>query len=399
MDSFFASVEQQLCPSLKGKAVGVVPVMADSSCCIAASYEAKAFGVKTGTGVREAREMCPEIVLVEAKHSHYVECHHRVVEAVEDCIHVEQVMSIDEMICWLPYNWRERAFVESLGRKIKKRVSELAGENVGCSVGVAPNGWLAKMASKAEKPDGLTIWEDGRDLPEAMYGFELSDIHGVGRSMEARLRGAGIQTVRDLYAADKRALRGIWGGVEGERLWHKMRGDILPVEETRRRTVGHSHVLPPEDRVPGRAEAVLHRLVQKAATRMRHYGMLAGAMEIHLRYVRAGKWEESAVFQDCADSVFFSRLTSRLWRRRPFLQENVLKVGVVFYRLVERQNYTPSLFQQVDVKREKLNEAIDQVVDRFGRKALYFGQAHGTLKSAPMRIAFTHIPDLKVEGD
>lgn len=124
MDSYFASVEQHLDPSLRGKPVAVAPVMAESSCCIAASYEAKAFGVKTGTGVAEARKLCPGIAIVESKPSEYIRFHHRIVEVVEDCIHVEEVLSIDEMWAVLPTNLREPRHV----RKLEKNAE---GENQG----------------------------------------------------------------------------------------------------------------------------------------------------------------------------------------------------------------------------------------------------------------------------
>src|SRR6266446_5973668 len=97
LNSYFASVEQQLRPELRGQPVGVVPVMADTTCCIAASYEAKKFGIKTGTLVSEAKERCPDIQLVEARPPTYVEFHHRLVEVVESCTPVDKVYSIDEM--------------------------------------------------------------------------------------------------------------------------------------------------------------------------------------------------------------------------------------------------------------------------------------------------------------
>jgi DNA polymerase-4 len=122
-DSYFASVEQHLDPALRGRPVGVAPVMAESACCIAASYEAKAFGVKTGTRISEARILCPGIAIVESKPAEYVRYHHRIVEAVEDCIHVEAVLSIDEMWAWLPYNLREPTTVEAIGRRIKEIVA------------------------------------------------------------------------------------------------------------------------------------------------------------------------------------------------------------------------------------------------------------------------------------
>ena len=105
-DSYFASVEQHYQPELRGKPVGIAPVVAESSCCIAASYEAKAHGVKTGTRISEARVLCPEIHIVPARPELYIKTNKAIVEVVEQTIHVEDVLSIDEMWAWLPYNWR-----------------------------------------------------------------------------------------------------------------------------------------------------------------------------------------------------------------------------------------------------------------------------------------------------
>ena len=98
-DSFFASIEQQYHPELRGRPIGVVPSLGvETTCCIAASYEAKAFGVKTGTGVREARYICPEITFVEAGHSNYVHVHKKIKELVHEIIYIDKVISIDEML-------------------------------------------------------------------------------------------------------------------------------------------------------------------------------------------------------------------------------------------------------------------------------------------------------------
>src|SRR5690242_2569689 len=101
LNSYFASVEQQEIPSLRNRPVGVVAVMADTTVCIAASYEAKAFGVQTGTMVREAKALCPGLKLVVARQDLYVVYHQKIKAAVESCVPVEAVMSIDEMICRL----------------------------------------------------------------------------------------------------------------------------------------------------------------------------------------------------------------------------------------------------------------------------------------------------------
>jgi DNA polymerase-4 len=215
-DSYFASVEQHLDPALRGRPVGVAPVMAESSCCIAASYEAKAFGVKTGTRISEARILCPGIAIVESKPPEYIRYHHQIVEAVENCIHVEAVLSIDEMWAWLPYNLREPAAVEAIGRRIKESVARDVSPVIKASVGAGPNRYLAKTASKMRKPDGLFIIEH-QDLPEVLQPLKLRDLNGIARSMETRLHAAGIHTVAELCAATKPVLRRVWGGVLGVR--------------------------------------------------------------------------------------------------------------------------------------------------------------------------------------
>ncbi|MHB8907055.1 MAG: Y-family DNA polymerase, partial [Melioribacteraceae bacterium] len=100
-NSYFASVEQQLNPALRNKPVAVVPTKAETTCCIAASYEAKKFGIKTGTIVSEAKKLCPGLIIVEANHRSYIEFHHKLVETVGTCLPVDQVMSVDEMVCSL----------------------------------------------------------------------------------------------------------------------------------------------------------------------------------------------------------------------------------------------------------------------------------------------------------
>ena len=155
MNSFFASVEQDARPELRGRPVGIVPMMADTTCCIAASYEAKSFGVKTGTMVADAKRMCPGLVLVEARHELYVAYHHRIVEAVESCLPVTAVRSVDEMACRLMGRERPLLAAMKLGRQVKARILERVGPMMRSSVGLATNRYLAKVASDMEKPDGL----------------------------------------------------------------------------------------------------------------------------------------------------------------------------------------------------------------------------------------------------
>ncbi len=202
-NSYFASVEQQLRPELRGKPIAVLPVLAETTCCIAASYEAKAFGVKTGTKVSDARKMCPGIRLIEARPYKYVEYHHMLVDIVESCTHVEKTLSIDEMVCMLTGSQQKRENAFKLAQHIKQTIAAKAGEHIRSSIGIAPNVFLAKVASNMQKPDGCIVIEQN-ELPEKLYPLELRSLYGIGRSMEARLHSHGIHTVQQLYAAKRR---------------------------------------------------------------------------------------------------------------------------------------------------------------------------------------------------
>ncbi len=405
-DSYFASVEQHLDPGLRGRPVGVAPVMAETSCCIAASYEAKAFGVKTGTRISDARIMCPGIVIVEAKPPEYIRIHHRIVEAVEDCIHVEAVLSIDEMWAWIPYNLREPAIVEATGRKIKETVAREVSPVIKVSVGAGPNKFLAKMASKMRKPDGLFIVE-GQALPGVLHELKLRDFTGIGRSMETRLNAAGIYTSESLCAASKPTLHRVWSGVMGDRLWHLLRGEEIPELVSARKSLGHSHVLPPESRHPDKAWPILCKLLHKACERLRSHGLLTGSITLQLAFLRGASWASETHTAETDSTVALMKLLEKLWRDRPEPRCQLLKVGVVLTRLCEHGNYTPELFQvatdalpALDTeKHQRLDATLDKLRARYGRSVVYYGNVQENRDDAPMRISFTHIPDLEVEQD
>lgn len=396
-NSYFASVEQQAEPALRGKAVCVAPVMAETTCCIAASYEAKAFGVRTGTPVHEARKLCKGIRIVPARPAMYVEYHHQLVAAVESCTHVEAVYSIDEMHCELTGSQGVRANAEALADKIKRTIHDTVGTELRCSIGIAPNLFLAKTASNMRKPDGMTVIELN-DLPDCLYPLSLRDINGVGRQMEKRLNQAGILTLRDLWAADRARLARAWGSIEGERMHAKLRGEWRLPTPSPRASIGHSHVLAPEMRSDHAARSVLHKLLQKTAVRLRGHELLAGTMQVKVKYLRYPSWHEKISFDPSSDTLTLTDALDLLWLKKPAVRDDPLAVGVTLTRLVEAAHQTPSLFD-TDSGRSKLNATIDKLNTRFGKNAVYFGGAHDALQSAPMRIAFSHIPDLDMESD
>ncbi len=391
MNSFFASAEQHLRPELRGRPVGVAPVSAETTCFIAASVEAKRFGIRTGTPVHEGRRRCPGLQVVKARPHEYVPLHHRIVAAVNDVVPVDAVESIDEMNCLLTGPQRRLAVAIDLAHDVKRAIATRIGPTLRCSVGLAPNRMLAKTASDLQKPDGLTALPLGR-LPWALYGLELRAFPGIGPRMERRLERHGITTVAQLCAQPPEMLETVWGGIVGRRWWHWLRGDEVRLPPTKTRSLGHSHVLPPALRTEQGAYGVLCRLIHKAAARLRRGEYTARRMDVWIGYIgRAGAWKATLDVGYCRDTPTLLTSLAALWSHYP-QQGAPLKVAVTLHRLAAVTETPRSLFHE-DRRRERLSVTMDAINARFGVDAVYFACMHAARRTAPMRIAFGRIPE------
>jgi nucleotidyltransferase/DNA polymerase involved in DNA repair len=167
-------------------------------------------GIKTGTLVREARRLCPAVIPVTANHRLYADYHDRILKAVDTCLPIEKVMSIDEVACRLMGTERQVPAPRELALKIKRVLREQVGECLTCSIGIAPNVFLGKVGSDLQKPDGLVIIT-ADNLPDILLELELQEVYGIGARMEQRLNQAGIFTVAQLWQATPFELRRVWG--------------------------------------------------------------------------------------------------------------------------------------------------------------------------------------------
>ena len=397
-NSYFASVEQQLRPELRGKPIGILAVMAETTCCIAASYEAKAFGIKTGTAVRDARKMCPSIIFVEARPPLYVQYHHKLIEIVESCTHVEKVLSIDEMVCLLTGSQQIKENALKLAAKIKRGINKQY-PFILSSIGIAPNTFLAKTASNMQKPDGCVVIEDS-DIPQKLFSLKLRALNGIGHQMEARLNRYKIETVEQLYAANKQQLRTAWGSIEGEHYYDKLRGVEPFYVKNKRSSLGHSHVMPSEQRTSIGAKAVLHRLLQKAAMRMRSYELLTSHISIKVKFRSQPSFNADSGCNATDNTLHLTESLETLWQQYPAHGAEPVAVGVNFSGLVNMQEVAYDLFaEKPSANEKKLNKALDSLNLKYGKNTVYFAGAHDALKDAPMRIAFNHIPDLVIEDE
>lgn len=401
-NSYFASVEQQVQPRLRGRPVAVIPVETESTCAIAASYEAKAFGVKTGTPIYEARRLCPDIICVLARHDLYVDFHNQILKEIDRHIPVTAVCSIDEAACRLMKNEAAVDAITAIAAAMKKGLAKNVGAYVKCSIGIASNRYLAKVATDLQKPDGFTILYPD-DLPEALFCLDLRDLPGIGRNMERRLIAAGITNVPELMALGADRMRAIWGGIWGERMWHLLRGVDLPEIETQRRSLGHSHVMAPELRAPHKAVFVARRLTLKAASRLRRIGYHATAFSFSARLEDGRRIEASLKCWRSCDSITFLNMLNKIWDQ--FIPKGrhirIKQVGVTLHGLSLSSNIQPDFFDE-DIllnrhkkeKSENLSQAMDRMNQKFGRNTILIGMTPlqaGNFTGS--KIAFNRIPD------
>lgn len=397
MNSFFASVEQHLRPELRGRMVGVIPVQSEGSCVIAASVDAKRLGVKVGTRVREARRLCPEIVLVKARPAMYVKVHQAVGRSIDRCAPVHKAYSIDEWAIRLMDKEREAGPALELGRRIKREILSDFSPWLTCSIGIAPTRLLAKIASDLKKPDGLTSLATS-ELPERLENQSLDDFPGIARSMLRRLHAAGVSTVRQLWDLSPRESRQIWGSVEGERWWHGFHGNDLPEAPTRRRSINHANMLPPKHRDDAGAHAILIRLLCNGAWRLRRYGHVANRLHIDVRSYNSREWATEASLEATQDTLTILRKFESLWGARPWAAHResewrpFAQVAITLSGLTPVNNITPSLFEERKPL-DPLSQALDRINLRWGRNAMYFASVHDCRHEMEDKIAFGRIPD------
>jgi DNA polymerase-4 len=439
MNSFFASCEQQVHPELRGKPVAVVGVDTESTACLAASREAKRFGVKTNVGVREAKAMCPGLIIRVTDTALYTRTHYAVHDAVETVWPVHKTWSIDEFECALTGPQQQREQAERLARRIKRAIARQVGECLTCSIGIGPNQLLAKLGTELQKPDGLQVIEQ-HTLPQRLYPIKITELVGIGPAMEQRLYRAGITSFEQLCALSEPQCIALWRSVEGSRIYRALRGETYLTPREVKRSIGHQHVLAPPYRTIDGAWGVLVKLLAKAGERARRYAYIARKMVLWVMLEtqeqpagpgwrgdrigmgwsspgrahgsaprgatgtgflpslwngRAGWSWERVIDPPCNDTLqLINCLPGRdewraMTRGLPMARPRV--VGVSLIDLEPEACATLPLF--VPAKpRDRASHAMDKINEKFGRDTIYPAAMQDFRTTAPRRIAFRSVP-------
>ncbi|WP_370339029.1 type VI secretion protein ImpB [Parvularcula marina] len=312
-NAFFAAAAQHDEPDLMGRPVVITPHESEYSGAIAASYEARPFGITRGTRIREARELCPDLVVRPARHDRYVGLHKQLMSAIGTVLPVDKVYSIDEAAFRLGRREREREAALAVAEEVTEIITKRVGPAFRSSIGLAQTRLLGKLAAGMNKPDGLTVLE-ASDLPGKLLGLPLSKIPGVGGGIEKRLAQNGVTDFQGLWDLAPKHARAIWHSVQGERFWYALHGYEVAEPPTKTMMFGHSRVLTSGYRSPDKARAVARALLLKAAARLRMAGLLATRLSLNMKRAPDGVSDVEVGFEASRDSTRFLDALNELWR-------------------------------------------------------------------------------------
>ncbi|MDD4239062.1 MAG: DNA polymerase IV [Desulfotomaculaceae bacterium] len=371
MNSFFASVHQALEPALRGQPVIVAGDPAKRhGIVLAASYEAKAYGIQTGIAVWEARHLCGQGIFIKPQYSHYVDFSTRIVRIMKDFTPMVEPYSIDE--AFMDVSGCDHLFGTSteIALKLKSRIKEEIG--VLCSVGVAPNKLLAKMAAGLQKPDGLTVL-DLNDVPVKLWPLPVRDLFGVGHRLEKRLRDLNIHTIGELAGYPLPVLQKRFG-LMGHVLHLSANGlDYSPVDPhsfERVKSVGHQITLPRDYRGYAQIEGVILELCDIVCRRVRLGGYVGRTVNLSLKDTEFLWMSRSrTVAHLTADANDIHRAAVELLHKHWPDWKPVRLVGVSLSGLVQNTAEQLDLFGELERSR-RLNAACDRIQDRFGEQSI-----------------------------
>jgi DNA polymerase-4 len=365
LNSAFASAEQQAWPKLRGRPMGVTNRLSKECCVIAASYEAKALGIRVGTRKTEAMALCPDFVMLETDPTKYTHMYKGLINIMRDYSPNIKMKSIDEGIIDFHGVHRKQTLKE-IGFEIKERVYKELGDHMRINVGIGPNRFLAKMAAGWHKPDGLDQL-DHRNLIEFYKSIELDDITGIADAYGARLRAHSVMTPMDfLNANDELLRRRVFKSINGM-YWHeRLRGYEIDDQPTKLGMVGRQWVLSHASADDEWLRSCLRKLSWTAARKLRFRGVEARGVCVWVTFNNDnGFWRDKRMlhvpFYTEADVWLY---TQRLFDHRP--KHMVIRtMGMYLYELAPSGKAQLSLFDDVK-KKTDLDDALDEINDFWG---------------------------------
>lgn len=380
-DSFFASVEQQFDPSLRGKPVGVTAATSRTA-IIAASREAKKMGVKGGSSWYEVKKFCPGLILIPAHFSKYLEMSKRFLSICRRYSPEIEVFSIDELFMDITTTARLFGGVEQLIIQLKQHIAEEIGEYITVSIGISHNKLLAKLASGLEKPNGVTrITKENLDR---IYGqIAVTDICGIGPAIAKRLAQMGIQNLIQLRTVPYSGLRAEFGPHEAQFLASVAFGkDDTPLSHfgngVTTKSIGRNYNLPRNEYDKRKIAQTIFELFEEVAIKLRRLGkkartvgvLLHGNTTCHIR-------KTVQLYADSGKELFSIMKNEHL---EDMIEEMVYVRQIsVWVSSLEDEPHTPLSLFEIATKQKEIQQVVDLVNEKFGDHTI----RNGFLLTAP----------------
>ncbi len=385
LNSCFASIEQQANPKLRGCPVAVAAYPTGGGCILAASYEAKGKGVKTGMRARDGKRVCPNLVVLVPDPPKYLYVSTQFMTLFRryspNCV----PLSVDEAVLDLAHTPSSSRPLAEIGREIKVRVQKEIGDWLKVNVGIGPNRFLAKTAASWHKPDGLDeINHDNLRL--ALGDFRLTDLCGINTRLQARLNAVGIFTPLEFLDASLLTLRSAFRGITAYYWFRRLRGWEIDATAFPRKSFGQSYALPHPTRDTRELSRLLCKLCEKMGRRLREGNFKALGIHVSCLYDQGEYWHQGGKERRplySTHQLFVAAL--RLLNSVPHRPVRLLAVSCFNLEKVGLEQL--DLWSSVD-KENQLSRALDQINDRWGEFTItpaLIGGMEGTIID---RVAF-----------
>lgn len=388
LNSCFASIEQQANPLLRGKPIVVAAYTAPSGCVLAPSIEAKKEGIKVGMRVRDAKFLCPKVVVLAPDPPKYRDVHLKLRRLLNEYSPNVVPKSIDEAVIDFSGTVALKRGLTDIGYEIKRRIKSEIGEWLLCNIGISTNRFLAKLAASLHKPNGLDVITFN-NLIETYQKTKLTDFCGINTHYEARLNANGIFTPIDFLNASLQTLqKQVFKSINGYNWYLRLRGWEVDAADFGRKSYGQSYALPKPTDDPNELSKLLMKLCEKMGRRLRRAGYFTQGIHVSVFYNDDTHWHKAMRLPQPVFSTPDLFLKAKIVLNYQPEKRRIANLAVSCYDLLKYSFDQPALFGNESLRKKKLVEAVDRLNDKYGEYIITPALMLGLRDKVIDRIAF-----------
>lgn len=396
LNSCFAIIEQQANPLIRHKPVAVAAYNSPRGAVIASSYEAKALGIKLMVNVREARMLCPDVIILTPDPEKYFDAHRRFKKVLLNYTNEVTPKSVDEFVI----DFKGSRAVQNgldlseVGYRIKKDIKESLGEYVTVNIGISTNRFLAKVAAGLNKPDGLDVIT-GHNLREIYSQLELIDLPGINRRYQARLNLAGIHTPLQFLDTPVWKLKHeVFHSIVGYYWYMRLRGHEIDSVDFGRKSFGQQYALGDKTSDKEKLSRLLMKLCEKTGRRLRAQDYVAGGVHLWMSFENRAYWAQGKKTKGRVYSTQDIYLHAQKMLNSIQIAARVTNIGVTVFNLSPATPTQLGLFDDTRLDSTSLAKAADLVNDRYGEFTVVPAIMANMQDTILKRVAFGSVRDL-----